>query len=209
MCGRFAIINQLKKFITKYYLVEPDFIYLPNYNICPGMRSPVLVNSDGGVAVKLYKWGLKFSEKKINLINIRLESLAGNFYKKIINNRCLIFADGFYEWDKNKQPYYFKPLVCDNLLFAGLYNVDYTGEIRYAIITVSANETMLNIHDRMPAILTDDLIDKWFDGNLSVKQINQLCLAAKKIKLTNYKVSKFVNSPVNNSEECIKPNNAF
>ena len=127
------------------------------------------------------------------------------FKSALKSKRCLVIADGFYEWKrkgKSKQPY--RVVIKKDELFAmaGIWNI-YKGVLTFALITCKANAVMSPIHDRMPVILPQNREETWLstdrDGALNLLSP----FAAKSMK--SYKVSDAVNSAANNNEELLKP----
>lgn len=119
--------------------------------------------AEGGILCRTVKWGFPCYDKKGLIINARAENIEErrSFAKGIINNRCIIPASGFYEWDDSREKVTFtlreKPLI----LFGGIYD-SFQGEDRFVIITCDANASMAAVHDRMPLIVPEDRIDTWF-----------------------------------------------
>jgi len=182
MCGRFVLASK-HKIKNKY-----NFKIEENYNITPG--SYILIIDNNFLALKI-KWGY-FPNwiKNLNMINARIETL---FKKSVYKNslRCIILADGYYEWKKEnsiKQPYYF--YLKDRLLyFAGIYNLN-SG---CCIVTTKSQQGLSHVHDRQPLILKENSIKDWLDFkyNSEFKISEPLCY---------HKVNTIVNSPSNNSK---------
>lgn len=219
MCGRFS---RKKRKTEELYL---PFVYLsdadlpePSYNIAPGAPILVVVDFDGEKVVTSMLWGLvPFWVKKPDefkpLINARGETLSEkpSFRSSFKSRRCVIPADGFYEWSHNespKQPYYFRLVDDKPMFFAGLYNVltlpDGSQKRTAAIITTGANELMSPIHDRMPVILDRDRLAYWLESGADKAGLEALLKPYPASGMENYPMSSLVNSPKNDSEECIK-----
>ena len=180
MCGRFALKALPAELIQLFGLAEcVDF--LPNSNIAPGTDIPVIRYSPEGKRVlHLLKWGLvprwaKDPSIGNKLINARSESLAEkpSFRDAYQKRRCLIPADGFYEWKtegKTKQAYYFSLKSGEPVALAGLWEAWRApdGNIlrTVCIITTEANEVMRPIHDRMPVIVKREDWDEWLTGSV-------------------------------------------
>lgn len=168
MCGRYAFYG-IEEFADEYEI--PSGIDLrPNYNVAPTQTMPV-VTQDG---VKLMRWGLipkwaKDEKIGFKLINARAETLFEKpMWRQVIKTkRCLIPANGFYEWQKRddgKQPYFIHPEDQELFMFAGLWEtwVHDDEELNtYSIITTTPNQEMESIHDRMPVILNRGDRDSW------------------------------------------------
>jgi putative SOS response-associated peptidase YedK len=182
MCGRFAITlppEAVRAFFE--YGERPNFP--PRYNIAPTQPIPIVFASPrtGGAERRflLVRWGFLpgFVKDPTNfplLINARGETILekASFRAALKRRRCLVIADGFYEWRRGsekgpKQPYLIRPVNREPMGFAGLYETwsdPSGGEIDTAcIITVGANKLMSRIHDRMPAILPRAAFSTWLD----------------------------------------------
>jgi putative SOS response-associated peptidase YedK len=168
------------------------------------------------------RWGLipswaKDSSIGSKLINARSETVAEkpSFRSAFKHRRCLVVADGFYEWQKQqgtKQPFYFRLRDEQPFGFAGLWEKwsSPTQEeiISCTILTTTANELLQSIHDRMPVILDPKDYDLWLDPEVQTPQPLQSLLSPyPAAAMTGYPVSKLVNSPKHNSPECIMPVN--
>jgi putative SOS response-associated peptidase YedK len=138
------------------------------------------------------------------------------FRNALKHRRCLIPADGFYEWhgkSGNKQPYYLCLPSGEPLGFAGLYEIwedkEAPGASPYkscTIITTDASDSVKNVHNRMPLILKLEAYDEWLDpGNKEPFKIEELLKTAHVKELKCYPVSRLVNRVENNSRECIEP----
>jgi putative SOS response-associated peptidase YedK len=227
MCGRFVSASPPDE-IAKYFdATAPEALLEPSYNVAP-TNDVYAVLSDGEVRrVDAFHWGLvpgwaKDPKVGSRMINARAESLATkNAYKPALKRRrCLIPADGFYEWrkvpgSKRKQPYFISRPDGERFAFAGLWEVwrgpkdaegNQTGEPLQSctIITTTPNETMAEIHDRMPVILPPSAWDAWLDpGNWDTTVLARLLVPAPPGLLTAHPVSDLVNSVRNNGPELI------
>ena len=187
MCGRFVLLSK-NKIKSKY-----NIKIKPNYNISPG--SYVLVIDNRLKLIKV-KWGFTpYWSKDLRIINARIETLFQKpTFKRSI--RCVFLADGYFEWKREgsiKQPYYHY-LNNSLLYFAGIFNLT-SG---CCIITVNSQEHISHIHHRQPFLLLDEQISDWLSGEPFIKD---RCSSSIIID----KVSSFVNTPKNNSPECIEP----
>lgn len=170
MCGRFTLYVDSKKLNTVFHLTENIFDYVPRFNIAPGQNIPVITQGAGGRVFSYMKWGLVphwAKDMKIGnrLINARAETIDEKpaFKTSFRHRRCLIPADGFYEWKKKsdgkKQPVYISLPDRSVFAFAGIWaqwNSPEGNIIKScSIITTGANEFIRRIHDRMPVILDE------------------------------------------------------
>jgi putative SOS response-associated peptidase YedK len=217
MCGRFALYSEPKEIKAQFHLSHA-FELSPNYNITPGRTIPVIkLNAEGQRCLVNEYWGLIPSwlsdDKAKGVINARYESVHQKPYFRAAfkKRRCLIIANGWYEWQKQgdkKQPYYFKNKDDKLLAFAGLWEHWGTGDDYLescAIITRKAPNSIAKIHHRMPMILTSENYDTWLSdktfSSISEDSANQFASQ----HIDYYPVSLLVNNPANNAPICIKP----
>jgi putative SOS response-associated peptidase YedK len=180
----------------------------------------VLEGDEPARQLVLFKWGLVPSwakDAKIgnSLINARAESVAEKpaFRAAFRRRRCLVVADGFYEWQRTgskKQPYFIRLADDRPFAFAGLWEFwegpDHSALETCALITTGANELMEPIHDRMPVILAPDDYDRWLDPALQTpEQLQPLLRQFPSGAMVAYPVSTHVNSPRNEDPRCIAP----
>lgn len=219
MCGRFSLKSTIHAIEDEFEIDNIEIPIQPRYNIAPSQNVPVVVY-EGKRYLKLFKWGLvpfwaKDPSIGNKMINARAESLTTkiSFKKLFSKNRCIVIADGFYEWEKGtsgKNPYYFCMKTKKPFGFAGLWSMwnSPEGEIIYSctIITVEPNRLVEKIHNRMPAILNKSDYQLWLNYSYSdEKSLLKLLKPYPDEEMTYYKVSKLVNSPSNDNPDCIKP----
>ncbi len=221
MCGRFTL-SVFPEVLSQIFEIEkiPDF--KPQYNIAPTqMVLVVLYNSDNHKReIQQLRWGLipswaKDQSMGAKLINARAETVAEKpaFRRAFKHQRCLVVADGFYEWrkqDGKKQPYYFRLLNGKPFAFAGLWEEWQSPEQEHikscTILTTQANELLQQVHDRMPVILPQENYNFWLDPQVHDRELLQPLLHPYPSEtMTSYPVPTLVNSPKNNSPECIIP----
>ena len=180
MCGRFVLITDLKN-IQKYYDIKNiSCEHQPSWNIVPSQSVPVIICHNGINQLVCYRWGLIPSWSKDpsiaeKLINARAETVdkKPSFRDAFKKRRCLIVADGFYEWKregKSKMPLYFYLKSARPFGFAGLYETWISPDKKEintcVIITTAANELIAPVHDRMPVILSREQERVWLDSNM-------------------------------------------
>lgn len=209
MCGRFSF-SPLAKIIEERFDVKVDSRHKPRYNCAPSQNLAVISNKNPG-ELSYYRWGLIpfwAKDKKIgnSMINAKSETVTEkpSFKSAFKRKRCLIPADGFYEWKKispkEKIPY--RITLNDGTLFslAGLWDSwkDENGEVidSFTILTTSPNELMAEIHYRMPVILEKKNENIWLYEN-DIDQLISLLKPLEAEKMTAWPVSKLVNSPAN------------
>jgi putative SOS response-associated peptidase YedK len=209
MCGRFTLKVLPKELEKRYGVSIKAGKYLPSYNISPSKAIPIVPNDKPDEIIWM-KWGMEPSwwrQKGRSLINIRKESLLSKqvFKKNFKTQRCLIPADGFYEWKKigsKKQPYYFKLKDDGVFSFAGLWDEEKSG-LACAIVTCEPNTLVAKVHNRMPCILTKEDEYKWLNEEVEENDLMKLLKTFSASKMEGYEVGLGVNSPVNDSEELI------
>ncbi|WP_414579072.1 SOS response-associated peptidase [Anabaena sp. CCY 9402-a] len=223
MCGRFTL-TQTAEALAEIFHVQSVQNLAAQYNIAPTqMVVTVLHNHEVNQReLQQLRWGLipswaKDSSIGSKLINARSETVAEkpSFRSAFKHRRCLVVADGFYEWQKQqgtKQPFYFRLRDEQPFGFAGLWekwcSPGQEEIISCTILTTAANELLQPIHDRMPVILDPKDYDLWLDPEVQTPQPLQSLLSPyPAVAMTAYPVSKLVNSPKHNSPECIIPVN--
>ena len=223
MCGRYSLANVGQ--LGLRFEIDTDTESLePRYNVAPSQEIPVIVHSADGRALRMMRWGfqpawLKADSKSPPPINARAETLLERplFRPSLAKRRCLIPADGFYEWQpvagsSRKQPYYIR--LHDGSLFAlaGLFvegkDDDGQPQLSCAIITTEPNSLMATIHNRMPAILTRDAEAAWIDPELTeAPAVLDLLHPYPPEQMEAYAVSSLVSSARNEGPELILPAN--
>ena len=219
MCGRFTLTAELAYLQERFALEAPQGSYTPSYNIAPGQSVMAVINEDGKRAA-WFRWGLVPSwakEPQIGhrLINARAETIADkpSFRRALRQRRCLVLADGFYEWrkrGKHKQPMYIGLHDHQPFAFAGLWEVwrdaDGAALSTCTIVTTTANTLLQPIHERMPVILHPTAEVLWLDQHLVEPQPLLAVLAPYAPEaMVAYPVSSLVNAPRHNSPACIAP----
>lgn len=219
MCGRFSQSLAGEAIAEAFQLTEtPD--WQPRYNIAPTQMIPAIVAAEGNVRqFKPLRWGLIPSWAKdptigAKLINARSETVTEkpSFRSAFKQRRCLILADGFYEWRKQsgkKQPFYFRLKNGSLFAFAGLWEHWHDSEDNRletcTILTTEANQTVAQVHDRMPVILHADHYDRWLDPLQPSESLQSLLRAYDDDLMTAYPVGLTVNSPWNETPDCTAP----
>jgi putative SOS response-associated peptidase YedK len=217
MCGRYSL-SKSKIELEERYQAEllPDF--KPRYNIAPTQLVPV-ITSDSPKGFSFFYWGITpdFGQNKPvsqKLINARSETVQEkiSFKSSFEKRRCLIPADGFFEWKKlgkkTKIPYRFTLLEGELFSFAGIWEEYETvsGEIQHTflILTTPPNDLVGEVHDRMPAILRRDQEKKWLDKYSSEEELIRLLQPYSAESMLSFTVSPLVNSVQNDSPAIIR-----
>lgn len=219
MCGRYTITSAPEAYRVLFgYAEQPNFP--PRYNVAPTQPIPIVRLEQGERHFALVRWGLIPSWVKdpndfALLINARGESVTDKpaFRNAMKRRRCLIPADGFYEWQPTggrKQPYYIRAKAGAPLVFAGLWET-WEGpngeEVDSAtIITTRANRLLADIHDRMPVIVPADAFDLWLDcANVDATTASALIAPAPEDLLEAYPVATAVNRTANDNAKLLEP----
>jgi putative SOS response-associated peptidase YedK len=219
MCGRYVITSSPAAIRALFgYPEQPNFP--PRYNVAPTQPIPIVRLNDGKRQFVLMRWGLipawvKDPKQFSLLINARAESVIDKpaFRAAMRRRRCLIPADGFYEWRDiggRKQPYFVRPKKSGPLGFAGLWET-WTGPNgeemdTVAIVTTNANRTLSAIHDRMPVILPREAFDLWLDSaRVDAQTAAALLLPTRDDVMEAFEISPAVNRVANDSEALIAP----
>ena len=233
MCGRFvstATPSQLAD-----YLRADDIrteALGPSWNVAPtdavyavAERRPDAPDAHAQRLLGAYRWGLvpfwaKDAKGGARMINARAETLESKFRRTLERRRCVVPADGFYEWEKleggGKQPWFIHRADGAPMVFAGLWEVwkpegasEEEEPLRTCtIITTAANELLARIHDRMPAVLSPQDWDLWLDRSVTdPAAVRHLLVPADPRQFDLYEVSNAVNSVRNNSGELVAPVN--
>lgn len=221
-CGRYRL-SRKKQIIEEYFDSAPwDEDWTPRYNIAPTQPVPVVrQNPKNNVReLSLMCWGLipnwaKGPSIAASTINAKSETVATKpaFRDPIRFRRCLIPADGFYEWKHtatSKQPYCFEVREGELFSFAGLWDgwKDSTGQWRKtcSILTTAPNALTATVHDRMPVILSPAGYDLWLDpGMENVAAVSGLLKPYDAGQMRCYPVSTRINHVANDDEECSRP----
>ena len=216
MCGRFQLSVKGKQISERFNVEVFDEFYKPNYNCAPSQKLPVITNTEQH-KLSYFKWGLipfwaKDPRIGFKLINTRSETILEkpSFKNAFKKRRCLIPANGFYEWkkDKNKTPY--RIFLKSEAIFsmAGIWETWKDAEERpihsFSIITTKPNDLMESIHNRMPVILSPENEKQWLNND-DEKILKKLFIPFESAKMDAHTISKRVNTPKNNAEEIILP----
>jgi putative SOS response-associated peptidase YedK len=219
MCGRYTLSTPVDKLAEEFGLAGPLPGLQSSYNIAPTQEVPAVVASNGGRRLEMLRWGLIPSwaddpEIGSRMINARSETVAEkpSFRRAFKERRCLIPADGFYEWRKEnggKQPYHFRMKDGRPFAFAGLWESwdRYgDGEIQSCtILTTGANDLVSDIHHRMPVILPHEDYELWLTSTIrEPDQLLPLLAPYPADGMEAYPVSRRVNNPSNNEPGCVE-----
>ena len=219
MCGRYSLTSKLNNLQARFDFEAGNLVYRPRYNVAPTQDVLAVVN-DGRNRAGFLRWGLVPSWAKdprigSRMINARAETVAEKpaFRQALRKRRCLVLADGFYEWKKEggaKVPMYIASKSREPFGMAGLWETwkAPSGEPLHscAVITTTANSLMQPIHNRMPVILPREAEAGWLDPGIDdPAALTRLLVPCPAAELEAYPVSTLVNSPRNDAPECLLP----
>jgi putative SOS response-associated peptidase YedK len=218
MCGRYTIKTPLHV-IADLFEVETELPFVPHYNVAPTQEVPVVrLNKEHHRELVMMRWGLVpfwAKDPKIgnSLINARVESVTEKpaFKNAFQRRRCLVAADGFYEWKKDegkKQPYWIYLKNGEPFAFAGLWEHWKSEEksiTSFTILTTTPNAFTAELHDRMPVILPKEAYDVWLNGD--AKDVSTILKPFEASEMAAHPVSTVMNSARVDDPSCIAPLN--
>ena len=214
MCGRFINIEKKEK-IEKLFPTSKVLNYSnKSYNISPSNLINVIYKNNNSIYIDNLFWSFSYYNKQNNItqfvINARIETIVSKylFKESFIKRKCLIISNGYFEWkkiDNTKQPYFISIPKNELMFFGGIWRQEIKNNVKtnvVCIITKDANEDLSKIHSRMPLIMShnegleflNDNDNRFLENNKSVLEDD----------IDYYPVSKIVNNPKNNDENCIK-----
>ncbi|AFM39467.1 hypothetical protein Desaci_0400 [Desulfosporosinus acidiphilus SJ4] len=217
MCGRFSLI-QVKDLEKRFEFEQIEFEFEPRYNIAPSQQVPGVLRQNGRNRLCMFRWGLipnwaKDERIGNKMINARGETLKEkqSFRKSLEQRRCLVLADGFYEWKREgrvKKPYRITLHDGRPFAFAGLWDSWLTPAGQRVnsctIVTTSSNTLMETIHQRMPVILPQKNEALWLNVDVvSGGEAQSLLTPYPAEQMDAYEVLPLVNSPSYEGPECV------
>lgn len=212
MCGRFTLHAPLDEIVVRFSLPELNFDYTPSYNLAPTQTVFTVLSKRESRTASPMRWGLvppwqKQGKSRPPLINARLETIAEKpTFRVLVNSkRCLIIADGFYEWKQEnsiKYPVYITLDQGQPFAFAGLWDDEVAPSC--TIVTQEASTLITPIHHRMPLILTPETEELWL-SSVPFTELQSLLPDQEQRPFVYHRVSTLVNSPKNNEATCIAP----
>ncbi|MDA0824158.1 MAG: SOS response-associated peptidase [Proteobacteria bacterium] len=216
MCGRYTLSTSGQNLADEFGVSELAS-WLPRYNIAPTQSVPVIMRTNATLCAKQLHWGLVpawSKDKKIGskMINARAETVAEkpSFRNAFRARRCLIIADGYYEWIKRgdaKQAHFVTTEIGRPFTFAGLWESwtsdDASAYESCSIITCTSNDDLAELHTRMPVFISPSERSLWLDDNSSKSALLGLLRPAPNGIFKARPVSAFVNSPAHEGPGCI------
>ncbi len=206
MCGRYKLSTPGDELWEHFDLHGEQLPLVPRFNIAP--TQPIAVMR-AAHTLELVRWGLRLAQPKAGGFNVRVESLAAPMYREAIRQRrCLILADGFYEWraeGKHKRPFLLQRSDRQPFAFAGIWAEMSmpNGELSpsAAILTTAPRGVAVQVHDRMPVILPAEFQSRWLDPSARYKELLEPDADA----LELVPVSDLLNSVKNDDPRLIEP----
>jgi putative SOS response-associated peptidase YedK len=218
VCGRYTLRTPVETLAEEFGITGPLPEVPTRFNVAPTQEVAAVLEEGEQRKLEMLRWGLIPSwadDPAIGnrMINARSETAAQkpSFRSAFRKRRCLVLADGFYEWQKTasgKQPYYIRMGDGSPFAFAGLWESwgKHGEEVRSCtILTTEANGLVGEIHHRMPVILPAEEYDLWLDPDMGeAEPLLDLLRPYPDDVMEAYPVSRFVNSPSNDSEQCVE-----
>ena len=210
MCGRFTV--RTAPHVKLDGVRSLDLPFEARFNIAPGQEVLVVADLGRGLEMRALVWGLipEWSVEGKGFINARAETLESkpSFSGPFRRRRCLILADGFFEWrraGRSKQAFYFQLTDQSPFAFAGIWDRwgKQSSVTSCAIITTTANEVLEPIHDRMPVILGPESYRTWLDPSTDVASLRELLAPFPAARMSSHPVSGAVNYPEKEGPELI------
>lgn len=218
MCGRYTLVTDIEKLMKRFFINGIPIDLKPRYNIAPGQMIPAIIQDRGSRRMGQLRWGLipnwaKDEKLGVKMINAKAETIEVKpaFRQLFARKRCIIPADGFYEWKRTEQGKQPMRMTLKNealFAFAGLYDtwIRPDGEKVHSctIITTEPNRLLADIHDRMPVILKPEDEGIWLDREqYDAKLLRSLLVPYDEHEMKAYPVSGMVGNVKNDRPECI------
>jgi putative SOS response-associated peptidase YedK len=215
MCGRYTLSTDAAALAARFQAYVPPGLVAPTYNAAPAQGLPTILNANPYI-ITVSIWGFRPEwadwRDVMPVMNARAETVASKpfFRQAFRTKRCLVLADGFYEWQRTEQgklPYRIALKTGEPFAFAGIWSLGYDGQRRprstFAILTTAANRLVAQIHHRMPVILYPEAEATWLNPEASPAQA-QACLKPFPVHLLRLTaVSPKVNSPTYNAPDLL------
>ncbi len=216
MCGRFTLSTPVEQIAEAFEITEPLRKVLPRYNIAPTQKITVVAQRGEQRGLGHVRWGMvpnwvDHPSQGPPLINARAESVDFKFRESFHEKRCLIVADGFYEWrtvGRKKHANHFTMTDGAPFAFASIWDV-WEDEIQKlfgaCLITTTANDLVKSVHDRMPVILPRESYAEWLNPETPVARLKELLKPYPTELMKAKEVGPKVNSTKNEGPDCLEP----
>jgi putative SOS response-associated peptidase YedK len=216
MCGRFTLTAPTEEVAAKFEVPDPPLLAV-RYNIAPSQVIAVVGLKADGVrrGIALLQWGLvpnwaNDAKSGPRPVNLRADTVRHKFGEQFRERRCLIPADGFYEWKtvgKKKLPHRFTLVSDEPFAFAGLWDLWGSGKqnlLTCCLLTTNANELVAEVHDRMPVIVAPEHYSTWLDPDSSVDDLEALLRPYPADVMRVAAANPILNSPKHDGPECLE-----
>jgi len=214
MCGRIVRTSPREAIAAEFGVTRfVDVDLGPRFNVAPSQAVEAIVRADGELRLGRMRWGFAHDAGADRApINARAETVAHLplFRDAFARRRCLVIADGFYEWRKDgkaKRPYFVRLRSCRPFALAGIWascRGDAESVPTCAILTCAPNELMTTIHNRMPVILPPGAREQWIEPGAEPGSLRPFLKPFAAEEMEAYEVSTYVNSPRHDSPECVR-----
>lgn len=218
MCGRYTLATPAGELVEAFDVPELNFEWPARFNIAPGQKAPIVAEDGRGRRMGLLTWGLVpgwMDEPGAGFINARSESVATkpSFREGFARRRCLVPADGFYEWRRGhadgKQPFWIHPAEGGVIAFAGLWESwrrpGQESRHTFTILTTDASRDVADIHPRMPVVISERQRSMWLDRATAPADLHALLRPAPDGIFVSHPVSRRVNRPSIDEPDLIEP----
>ena len=211
MCGAFSVLHPFKEVGRHFNAGYNDSYEFPRYNVRPTQLFPIVMEHEGKVMLVNAVWGIQpvFMKGKM-LFNTRDESVATKpyFERLFLKQRCLVPADGFYEWQHSgskKIPYYFSLKGKDIFGFAGIWETNKElKQLEFSILTTEPNPLVATVHNRMPVIIPHQKELEYISPNQTAEELLKLLKPYPAKNMQMREVSTLVNSAKNETSDILK-----
>ncbi len=212
MCGRYSMstkdLGEVLELLEVLQKPTESSQYLPRYNVAPTQAAWIVRDQHGERDFCTARWGFRTKKGRL-LVNMKSETIYRFRHDTFKQTRCVVAADGFYEWTGpkgNKSPLFFQPADSGLLRMGGVWEEGEDGVRHFVVLTAEANELIAPTHSRMPVLLAPDDVDAWLRG--SVPEARALMLPAPNDALRVTALQKHVNNVRNDGPECHDPADA-
>ncbi len=217
MCGRFSLATPADELVEVFDVPPPELSLRPRYNIGPGQDTVVVGEDRHGRRLGMLRWGLVpawAEEPRSAYANARGESAVEtpSFREAFLHRRCLVPADGFYEWRagrEGKTPHLFRPTAGGVMALAGIWERwerrGHEPSSGFALVTVEASEDVAPIHHRMPVVVRPEHFSEWLDRASVPVRLRELVAPAPPGTLRFHAVSRRVNSMREDDPGLVEP----
>jgi putative SOS response-associated peptidase YedK len=217
VCGRYSLASSAEELVEAFDVPDLAFELAPSWNIAPGQLCPVVAEDRRGRRIGLLTWGFVPRGRSAagrGFVNARAESVAkaAAFRDAFRSRRCLIPADGFYEWrraDGAKIPFWLHPRQGGIVSFAGIWErwspPGRPARHGFAILTVDASDDVRDIHDRMPAVVGEGERGAWLATASRPEDVQEILRPAAAGTFAARPVSARVNSSANDGPDLVEP----